>query len=748
MVGDRKLNRVTKRHIAGVHRVKRLKDVAHAVDTDQTGSACRGKFGAVRHVDHRNADAVVCNRKALACRRVDLVELPRLRLVLDHGAVGRVDDVVDLIHGVIGHGRHAGVDLNTGFPCAAVFQIPAEQLRLTVCILKHTGERYVQLLHCNGTLVINRAVLCRSCTNGASTGIFGRNHAVGADGCNAAVGAAPHNLTVCKIPRQNRCFQRLRLAKEQGNAVIRERNCGGAFRSAPAAALARDAERVELCREVIAPAAFRAFCACLCGQVDLVQRGADGKEQNILFRFPLQRTDGAEVVLLRRCIALADRHNCFRICGCIGGYCRNRQAVNLIVAVICLGKCIVEIAAVIAGKRSGLDRKRADKRQLTAVAVDGVDLAASIHAIERVACLVIGHVKQQRIQRADIACVLGVIGVQHIQIARAGGGNNFAVHIGRRIEIIRACGIRRFDIGCIAAAHGVPDLVAGIVGIKEEHCRFARLFADFHFHTIGGFVHRVVICLDVENVAVGTGQIQRKVICRIGRSRLICAGLCQFHRTAAVIQTNSRHILVVKNIDGHFVVSNCNIVHNRRGVVDHGRKRLRCAAAERSPVHAAVVLHIVLRCQRQVQLQLFALFHASGLPVQRQIDVLTGVKILRIERAKEVAERLLCKDGIRRLVDDLQTAVCHVADGAEFPIINAVAVLAVDGVALGQIFAVVDNRVAAKHAAAAIGAVVGCVLDVQHIVIGIGVAQIRHPGLFATLVVIVVANLKHTRSRP
>ena len=112
-----------------------------------------------------------------------------------------------------------------------------------------------------------------------------------------------------------------------------------------------------------------------------------------------------------------------------------------------------------------------------------------------------------------------------------------------------------------------------------------------------------------------------------------------------------------------------------------------------------------------------------------------------------MAERLLCKDGIRRLVDDLQTAVCHVADGAEFPIINAVAVLAVDGVALGQIFAVVDNRVAAKHAAA-IGAVVGCVLDVQHIVIGIGVAQIRHPGLFATLVVIVVANLKHTRSRP
>ena len=104
-----------------------------------------------------------------------------------------------------------------------------------------------------------------------------------------------------------------------------------------------------------------------------------------------------------------------------------------------------------------------------------------------------------------------------------------------------------------------------------------------------------------------------------------------------------------------------------------------------------------------------------------------------------MAERLLCKDGIRRLVDDLQTAVCHVADGAEFPIINAVAVLAVDGV---------DNRVAAKHAAAAIGAVVGCVLDVQHIVIGIGVAQIRHPGLFATLVVIVVANLKHTRSRP
>ena len=266
-----------------------------------------------------------------------------------------------------------------------------------------------------------------------------------------------------------------------------------------------------------------------------MQRGADGKEQDILLRLPLQRTNCAEIILLRRCITLADRHNFFRLCGGIGGHCRNRQTVNLVVAVVCLGVGIVEVAAVVAGKRSGLNRERTNRCQLAGITVDRVDLAASVHAIERIARLFIGHIQKQRVQRADIVCFFRVAGIQYIQITRAGGCNNLAAHIGRCIEVGLACSIRRLDIGRAAAAHGVPNLVAGIVGIKEEHCRFARLLADFHLHTIGGFIHRVVICLDVENVAVCAGQIQRKVVCRIGRSRLIRASLCQLHRTAAVI---------------------------------------------------------------------------------------------------------------------------------------------------------------------------------------------------------------------
>ena len=262
------------------------------------------------------------------------------------------------------------------------------------------------------------------------------------------------------------------------------------------------------------------------------------------------------------------------------------------------------------------------------------------------------------------------------------------------------------------------------------------------FNFIRHSVHGVVTNLQQELAAVYVADVHGVGIGltrhRIGNR----TGISQRSRTGRVIQDSSRNVLVVaggygQGLSGkahrNVIQLRCRIIHSSGGL------QVR-TFAQGVPVHRTVIGHVVLRGQRQGNLNAFAFSHTRGRPVDIQRITSAhphAIIVIEIGSGNSAGE-CLSQNLIGGQVGHSKARRANVTDSSKGSLGNFVASLAVDGVPLGHVNFIGNQGVAAKVVS---GIRVIAVDD--RIGVGFHVAQIRRAGLFASGIFLIGAHVKH-----
>ena len=166
----------------------------------------------------------------------------------------------------------------------------------------------------------------------------------------------------------------------------------------------------------------------------------------------------------------------------------------------------------------------------------------------------------------------------------------------------------------------------------------------------------------------------------------------------------------------------------RRGIVDDRRDRQRCTIAGSLPVGRAVGRDVVLGNGLEHEVQRSAFLDMSGdeIHLAGGGGVRPGGLVAVVVGGGDGAELELRAD--RRaavLVNRVEAAVARVADQGELNAVEHIAVLAVDGVALGHVGLVGDQRVAAEDVGIGF---VGILHEeaFDHLVLAVGLIEVRN----------------------
>ena len=371
-------------------------------------------------------------------------------------------------------------------------------------------------------------------------------------------------------------------------------------------------------------------------------------------------------------------------------------AAGAVIAVALLGHAdAVEGTVSVAGQGVGADADGAQLPGVAGVLVDGQEQAVGGDAVDGAGGGIVCHIRQGVVQSADQDMVSHILHGDHIEIVVGIHGHGVLTHSG-------GCGGDEIGseplMGVPVVAvltEGGPVLEVLIVGQAGGQ---GRGIADGLADLVGGEVGGIVCGLDDELVAVHAveGDLEGD---GVAADRLGCgAGVGQAAVAGDVVEDHACQILVIGGGDQHYIALGVHDdLQDLGGLVVHGEGDLHGGTlCQGVPVHIAV-LHMVFGGQTQLQQ---ALLTNLQIGIQLHIDVLGRIHPALVgvvvegctDRTQFTVRPYLAGGGVH----GLEAACLGGADGRIGPLVEIVATLGVDGVALGDVGFVGNDGVAAE----------------------------------------------------
>ena len=652
-----------------------------------------GEDITVGHIPQRNVVFVIRAGQQVAVG-IHLVHLQR---------VGDLHHVEGILLGGVG-GRGDGYrDACSGCPGGILGHVPGVEHNIVIRIRHSAVDGDLQQVY--GDLAGSGlgGIQLGGCGNQGGAGRDAGDHTVFIHSGNAGIGAGPGDITVGGGPGLDigdhlgcGALDDINSALVQGNSVDL---IGGLSPVVSLAGLIRDHQAAHFVPEVVVAGEFTG------GGVDLVviSEGDVGTCQDLHVGVPADHISVGIVfhthVALGAVAVTADRI-LFRHEGIFhqqhgGIHGLERAGPDPAGAQL----VEVEYALGAAGQRIGLLGHLTDLGQLAAELVDDDQIACLGDSIDVAVSLVVGHVVEDHAHIHHEGGIGQVVLGHDVQLALVGGGEDIVLSDGGCVvgvvSVLQAGGANLIIV-CEILGEGGPVTLHQVVG---HYIGNAGILTDLHFDQVGGGIHGVVVDLNQELLAVdaieGEGIFSGLALFNV----LLGAGGSQTAGAGLVVQAGGGDVLVVGSNDGHGVVDHVNTDTLQLGgsVINDQVNRPGSTLAQSIPIHIAVAVDVVFGNQGEGHGEriVFSGVLQGEVCLQDHHGVLPAVELIGVVGHVDGAGLLIQKNCAGGVVHSHDTGLVSMTDGSKA---NAVDIVSgVDGVTLGHIDRVGDDRVAAQR---------------------------------------------------
>ena len=602
-----------------------------------------------------------------------------------------------------GCAQQHGIQRHAGSPGVILQHIPSEHHGIAVYIQQNTFQIDRQGVHSNGDGIAEVGIQLGGDGNGGGTRIQSGDQTVLIHIGDGGIFHRPDHAVIGNVPRQDGDAQSLGIASEQVHFILgqfQNQNFIGGVCPVAALAFLGNHQRHQLMAHVIVESIGIGF------RMDFVEVAVIPVAPELFFVIVAGPDHIAGIGVIFHSLSahggkggivfIHHFHHEGRLCHGLQGEGINLAGAKLIA---------IEGAVGITGQGIDIHAHSAHFRDSTHHFVNGVEhggiLVIVSHAVDLAIIGVVGHILEHNTQVADKDHI-GQIPLGHdIQIAIVCAGEDIVVVNGSSIEH-NAFGLAVDRQIAVPGVEGKGSPVIIVLLIESDQVGQRRNDAQLHTQLIGGDIVGVVINLDQELIAVGSAQIQLIAVCFAGNGFFLGAHISQHFLAGAVEQCHSSYILIVGGLHSQHIVLyiHSNIQDGRCGAV-HGQGDGQSGAGAQSvPVDGAVFIDIVLRCGIHTEFHGVTLGYSPGCPLQA-----VGIQTLEphlhepnhtVVGSINVAGFIALENFAGGHVGGSHTAGVGITQSIDLQIVDLVAVLVIECIALRMVGAVSNHRVAAQ----------------------------------------------------